>query len=109
MPRADSIQVAEALRRMTGPPPGPNARLVAEGRRPCPICGQAMTAQSASGIAIDVCPRHGIWLDRGELKALLQRPRRRKKSLVASLLEIGDGHERHPFQASYGLRIGFMR
>jgi Zn-finger nucleic acid-binding protein len=108
-PRADSMQVAEALRRMTEAPPGPNAALVAEGERPCPICGRAMVVQNDGGIALDVCPRHGIWLDRGELKALLRRPRRKTKGLVTRLLDRSDGHERFPFQNSYGLRIGFMR
>jgi Zn-finger nucleic acid-binding protein len=102
------MQIADALRRMTDPPAGPNADALAEGERPCPICGRAMTLQNDAGIAIDVCPRHGVWLDRGELKALLARPRRRTQGLVGRLRAIGDRHERHPLANSYGLRIGFM-
>jgi Zn-finger nucleic acid-binding protein len=32
-----------------------------------------MEAEKSYGIAIDLCPRHGVWLDRGELPALRRR------------------------------------
>jgi Zn-finger nucleic acid-binding protein len=45
---------------------------VASGAASCPTCGEVMEAQGgATGITVDVCSRHGIWLDAGELGALL--------------------------------------
>jgi len=41
---------------------------------PCPSCGQFMNRRnfgSISGIIIDVCKSHGIWLDHGELERAL--------------------------------------
>jgi hypothetical protein len=49
----------------------PNADLVAEGSRPCPICSKAMETQRRRDAAIDVCADHGIWLDRQELERML--------------------------------------
>ncbi len=41
----------------------------------CPNCNCGMTAVLRSGVEIDVCPQcRGVWLDRGELETLLQRP-----------------------------------
>ena len=82
MTRAHADAAARALDRMTRPGPGPNDALVPTGRRPCPICGRTMRAWNDSGIVLDVCPEHGIWLDRGELEALLARPRRRRPAGV---------------------------
>ena len=43
------------------------------GPAPCPACRAIMEAQSGSttGVTLDVCARHGVWLDAGELGALL--------------------------------------
>ncbi len=41
---------------------------------PCPSCGELMNRKnfgSISGIIIDVCKHHGIWLDHGELESAL--------------------------------------
>lgn len=41
---------------------------------PCPSCGKLMNRVNfahSSGVIIDVCKTHGIWLDRGELERLL--------------------------------------
>ncbi len=43
---------------------------VAEGHRPCPVCGDRMHVERKKNISIDVCPQHGIWLDKGELEAI---------------------------------------
>lgn len=43
--------------------------------RKCPICRTLMNRKNfggRSGIIIDICKDHGIWLDRGELSALLE-------------------------------------
>jgi Zn-finger nucleic acid-binding protein len=42
--------------------------------RPCPACGQLMNRKNfagSSGVVVDMCKPHGIWLDRGELPRLL--------------------------------------
>ncbi|MCB9729753.1 MAG: zf-TFIIB domain-containing protein [Deltaproteobacteria bacterium] len=41
--------------------------------RQCPMCATTMTRQNygqVSGIIVDECPRHGMWLDQGELEAI---------------------------------------
>jgi len=44
--------------------------------RDCPRCDKRMDVQRLAGeppVEIDLCPRgHGVWLDRGELSALLR-------------------------------------
>lgn len=52
-----------------------NEQLVPSGQRPCPICQQRMVAESEVGFVVDVCPQHGVWLDAGELPAMLGRIR----------------------------------
>jgi Zn-finger nucleic acid-binding protein len=43
----------------------------AGGAASCPACGSVLEAQSGgTGITVDVCARHGFWLDAGELGAL---------------------------------------
>lgn len=41
-------------------------------RRPCPVCAEAMrlAEYASSGIAIDECRLHGVWLDAGELERI---------------------------------------
>jgi len=42
---------------------------------PCPECGKLMNRSNfakSSGVVLDVCRTHGVWLDRGELPALLE-------------------------------------
>ncbi len=48
------------------------------GRRPsyrvCPACQSHMSRRNferRSGIILDICPRHGVWLDLGELEGIL--------------------------------------
>src|SRR5579863_6748529 len=41
--------------------------------RPCPACCEPMLRRNfleTSGVIVDVCGPHGVWLDRGELEAL---------------------------------------
>ncbi|MCW8132490.1 MAG: zf-TFIIB domain-containing protein [Planctomycetota bacterium] len=63
-----------------GPPPAKahdNEHLKPEGQRACPICGQTMDVQHYGLLKIDVCAAHGVWLDKGELRAVgLTRKRR---------------------------------
>lgn len=50
-----------------------NVSLCPHGQRPCPICGQHMATEDLSGVPIDVCAAHGIWLDNCELEFILRR------------------------------------
>lgn len=47
-----------------------NDELVPPGERLCPICSEAMIVEVEYGVHVDVCPQHGIWLDRGELLSM---------------------------------------
>ena len=41
---------------------------------PCPVCGRLMNRKNfaqSSGVVLDVCAKHGVWLDRGELERVL--------------------------------------
>jgi len=43
--------------------------------RKCPSCGETMLRQNfreSSGVVVDVCAAHGIWLDQGELASLIE-------------------------------------
>jgi Zn-finger nucleic acid-binding protein len=48
-----------------------------EGDRPCPVCGKRMHIERKSGVSIDTCRDHGIWLDKGELEKITAAIRRR--------------------------------
>lgn len=40
----------------------------------CPRCGELMARRNfgrTSGILVDTCKKHGIWLDRGELRRVV--------------------------------------
>ena len=42
---------------------------------PCPQCGKLMNRTNfahISGVILDVCRHHGVWLDRGELEHIIQ-------------------------------------
>ena len=56
---------------------GDNESTVPSGQRPCPICGDAMQVEMMSGASIDVCGKHGVWLDNGELPKILSVAKRR--------------------------------
>ena len=55
--------------------PAPGEALVKERNKHCPICRSAMQKRHAGGsmpVTTDLCPRgHGLWLDDGELHALI--------------------------------------
>lgn len=65
--------LAELERSEEGRTSKKNESLVPAGERPCPICGNKMDVEMMSGAEIDVCPDHGVWLDRGELPKILRR------------------------------------
>lgn len=54
---------------------GRNAAPGAERYYPCPVCRTAMNRINfgvRSGVIVDQCPRHGMWLESGELLRLLE-------------------------------------
>ena len=58
-------------------PPEAEPRPIRSGRA-CPVCGQEMTVEHEENICIDVCGEHGIWLDKGELPAIVAAIQRRE-------------------------------
>jgi len=58
-----------AARRPLGSAPADSVRYI-----PCPTCEKLMNRTNfahASGVILDVCKGHGVWLDRGELQRVL--------------------------------------
>jgi Zn-finger nucleic acid-binding protein len=53
----------------------PNEDVVPTGQRECPICKKKVLVEVESGISIDICQEHGVWLDRGELPGIISRIR----------------------------------
>lgn len=43
--------------------------------RPCPICAAWLVSYSHLGVVLDLCRAHGVFFDRGELRAVLERAR----------------------------------
>jgi Zn-finger nucleic acid-binding protein len=66
---------------MTEKPGAPDGTPAETGRRPCPVCGETMIVESKRGITIDACPDHGIWLDKGELPAIIRKVSRKHRAL----------------------------
>jgi Zn-finger nucleic acid-binding protein len=55
--------------------PPPKAALERVHYRPCAVCAQMMNRKNfggASGVIVDVCAKHGTWLDAGELPQVLE-------------------------------------
>lgn len=69
--REERAMVVGVLAGRTSPTPVPAdvVRYV-----PCPCCARLMNRKNfagSSGIVLDVCATHGVWLDRGELERLI--------------------------------------
>jgi Zn-finger nucleic acid-binding protein len=69
-------EVLDYLASLEQTPSHANDQLVPHGERQCPLCNQKMTIELSYGISFDVCGDHGVWLDRGELDAIIARIRR---------------------------------
>ena len=88
---------------LTGKPDAPGDWALADGasgRRRCPRCPQSMDTGHLpdSRVEVDACPaRHGLWLDRGELQALVRERADgspRLAAVVRHLAELfGDGQQ----------------
>ncbi|MFH0907298.1 MAG: zf-TFIIB domain-containing protein [bacterium] len=71
----DAGELGLILRGDTGFDHAPLLRDVRKSGRRCPVCSVRMREAlfAESGVRVDHCPmRHGIWLDAGELKAIIE-------------------------------------
>ncbi len=59
--------------------------------RSCPICQSELDRSTRGGAHADLCPDHGVWLDRGELERVLSNARR---STRASRRQIEDARRK---------------
>ena len=50
-----------------------NSKIVPEGERKCPICGETMYVEKIKGISTDICEEHGIWMDKGEFTKITRK------------------------------------
>ena len=78
-----------------------NRRAVAEGDRPCPICGEKMDSEKTQGILVDVCEAHGVWLDKGELSNVIRRSQ--EDAVKEAMRTAGDSGQDHGFLLGYAL------
>ena len=46
----------------------------------CPVCKQRMKLEKLDGVHVDICEAHGVWLDKGEIEALVESAKRRGES-----------------------------
>lgn len=50
--------------------------------RNCPVCQKPMKHETRSGVEIDVCEEHGMWLDQSELLSLTEAARYEEGAFV---------------------------
>jgi len=43
----------------------------------CPICSKRMRIEKIEGITVDICDDHGVWLDKGEIEAIIESSKKR--------------------------------
>ena len=48
----------------------------------CPTCGKAMTKRDSHDVEIDMCADHGIWLDKGELRKIVDEADDRARAAI---------------------------
>jgi|GEM_PF-895207 len=77
--RPDLAQALQARLPARGAPPSELVRMLR-----CPLCASGAEMErgrfgASSNIVIDVCTRHGVWLDGGEIAAVVQHSRFREK------------------------------
>jgi Zn-finger nucleic acid-binding protein len=56
----------------------------------CPVCADEMVRQRYHEVQIDWCPDHGVWLDSGELEAILNNLRTDPAYLDGVALRLAD-------------------
>jgi Zn-finger nucleic acid-binding protein len=59
------LMLADWVRGTVHPPFDPNRVLS------CPVCGKAMELEEHHDVHLDWCREHGVWLDNGELEAIV--------------------------------------
>jgi Zn-finger nucleic acid-binding protein len=78
---------------------------------PCPICKTEMREETIEGVTLDLCPSHGMWLDKGELETITgvvraaQKKRAGrvvKKAAVAEMMRQNAERERRLLSRAYG-------
>ena len=72
----ETLKFLQSLECLHSESVSPNDDIVAPGERECPICGKKMLVEGREGMSVDTCPNHGVWLDSGELEAIVGRIRR---------------------------------
>lgn len=73
IPRSDAEPVSHAS--------GPGTR------HPCPVCAAPMELHQVHSSEVEVCPAHGLWLDQGELEAIISRLRQKDGFFSKSAVE----------------------
>ena len=48
----------------------------------CPLCSADMKTETRSGVTVDVCADHGLWLDRKELMLITEAERHQQGTFV---------------------------
>jgi Zn-finger nucleic acid-binding protein len=72
----ETLQFLQELECLHSESASPNDQIVAPGERECPICKRKMIVQGREALTADACLEHGVWLDSGELEAIIGRLRR---------------------------------
>ena len=72
----ETLRFLQNLECLHGGSVSPNDDIVAPGERHCPICKKKMKVCCREALTVDTCPEHGVWLDSGELEAIVDRLRR---------------------------------
>ena len=85
-----------------------NRCVVPEGQRRCPICEYRMTSAHEKGVRIDICDDHGMWLDKGELRAIVRRSQ--QSDLVSKLKarEEAESYSSHGGDFATGFALGCL-
>lgn len=74
----------DLFRRPIHPPADPLRRL------PCPVCKETMALTVYREVTLDQCAHHGIWLDNGEMDAILNNLRLDDSYLRGMALRLTD-------------------
>lgn len=75
----------DLFRRPIHPPADPQRRL------PCPVCQGTMALTVYREVTLDQCAKHGVWLDNGEMDAILNNLRLDDSYLRGMALRLTDG------------------
>lgn len=46
----------------------------------CPVCKQRMKLEKLDAVHVDICEEHGVWLDKGEIEALMESAKKHGES-----------------------------